>query len=187
MPARLLPIRKPVHDGKGGWKAKARIVVCGNFEPSSIAKGLENRAEVPSTFEMRTLLALGGLGGRVRAGFPGQPGDQVLPWSVGSLDVKTAFLYAELIEEEDGIVVVQPLAVLVRLGLVPPGVMWKLKKALYGLRCAPKRWSQKRDSILADLTCTVDGEKASFEQCKTTRGSGNSEPLKRPWGSSSCM
>ena len=79
-------------------------------------------------------------------------------------------MYAELIEEEDGIVIVQPPAVLVRLGLVPQGVMWKLKKALYGLRCAPKRWSQKRDSILSGLTCNVNGEKASFEQCKTTKG-----------------
>eukprot|EP00975_Prorocentrum_lima_P023770 5002814-Prorocentrum_lima.AAC.1 len=42
-------------------------------------------------------------------------------WSLGSLDVKTAFLYAELNEEEDGIIVVQPPAVLVRLGLVEPG------------------------------------------------------------------
>eukprot|EP00974_Lingulodinium_polyedra_P068127 6596970-Lingulodinium_polyedra.AAC.1 len=50
-------------------------------------------------------------------------------WSLGSLDVKTAFLYAELNEEEDGIIVVQPPAVLVRLGLVRPGVFWKLKKA----------------------------------------------------------
>ena len=83
--------KKPLHDGEGGWKAKARVVVCGNFEPGSIAKDLENRAEVPSTFEMRTLLTLGGLGGRARVGFPSQPEHQASPWSVGSLDVKTAF------------------------------------------------------------------------------------------------
>ena len=72
--------------------AKARVVVCGKFEPGSIAKDLENRAEVPSTFEMRTLLALGGLGGTARAGSLGQPESRECPWSIGALDVKTAFL-----------------------------------------------------------------------------------------------
>ena len=57
-----------------------------------MGKDLQNRAEVPNTFEMRTLVPLGDEKG----------------WSVGSLDVKTAFLYAELNEEEYGIVVVQP-------------------------------------------------------------------------------
>ena len=114
IPAKLVTVKKPLHDGTGGWKAKARVVCCGNFEPGSVGKGLKNRAEVPNTFEMRTLLALGAERG----------------WSVGSLDVKTAFLYAELIEEEDGIVAVQPPALLVRLGLVRSNVQWKLKKAL---------------------------------------------------------
>ena len=132
IPAMVVTVKKPLHDGKGGWKAKARVVCCGNFEPGSVGKDLRNRAEVPNTFEMRTLLALGA----------------ERSWSIGSLDVKTAFLYADLIEEEDGIVVVQPPALLARLGLVKPNVQWKLKKALYGLRVAPKRWSQKRDNTL---------------------------------------
>ena len=106
------------------------MVCCGNFEPGSIAKDLENRAEVPTTFELRTLLALGSLGEQVSAWGHGSPECRKQPWSLGALDVNTAFLYAELIEEEDGIVVVQPPAILVRLGLVPPGVLWKLKKAL---------------------------------------------------------
>ena len=58
-----------------------------------MGKGIYNRAEVPSTFEMRTRLALG----------------TEQEWSIVSLDVKTAFLYAELNEEEDGAIVVQPL------------------------------------------------------------------------------
>ena len=146
------------------------MVCCGNFEPGSIAKDLINRAEVPTTFEMRTLLALGSLGEQVPQGEQGSSRCRKQPCSVGALDVKTAFLYAELIEEEDGIVVVQPPAILVRMGLVPPGVMWKLDKALYGLRCAPKPWGKKRDSTLKTLKCIVDGEEACFEQCKTTKG-----------------
>ena len=59
LPSKLVTVKKPLHDGEGGWKAKARVVCCGNFEPGSVGKDLQNRAEVPNTFEMRTVLALG--------------------------------------------------------------------------------------------------------------------------------
>ena len=165
IPAKMVMVKKPLHDGAGGWKARARVVCCGNFEPGSVGKDVGNRAEVPSTFEMRTLLALG-----VDKG-----------WSIGSLDVKTAFLYAELDEEEDGIIVVQPPSILVRLGLVRPGVLWKLKKALYGLRCAPKRWGEERDRTLANQEVSTEApqrgapggavqEKAQLHQCKAAKG-----------------
>eukprot|EP00974_Lingulodinium_polyedra_P068702 6653325-Lingulodinium_polyedra.AAC.1 len=32
VPARCFLLKNPLHDGKGGWKAKARVVCCGNFE-----------------------------------------------------------------------------------------------------------------------------------------------------------
>ena len=53
-----------------------------------MGQDLQNRAEVPNTYAMRTLLALGAEKG----------------WSIGSIDAKTAFLYAELNAAEDGIV-----------------------------------------------------------------------------------
>ena len=40
---------------------------------------------------------------------------------------------------------------LVRLGLVQPGIVWKLKKALYGLRTSPKAWEEERDQKLGQL------------------------------------
>ena len=49
---------------------------CGNFEPGTVGKDVANRAEVPGAFEMRTMLTLGAKE----------------EWSVGGLDVKTAFL-----------------------------------------------------------------------------------------------
>eukprot|EP00974_Lingulodinium_polyedra_P076729 7428318-Lingulodinium_polyedra.AAC.1 len=55
-------------------------------------KILYHKAEVPGTQSEASRLRGGGRS----------------PWSLGSLDVKTAFLYAELNEEEDGIVIVQP-------------------------------------------------------------------------------
>ena len=58
IPAKLVTVKKPLHDGKGGWKARAPVVCCGHFEPGPVGKDLQNRAEVPHTFQMRALLAL---------------------------------------------------------------------------------------------------------------------------------
>ena len=51
--------------------------MCGNFENGFGGDPL-NRSEVPATYELRTLLALG----------------EHDNWDVGALDVKTAFLHA---------------------------------------------------------------------------------------------
>ena len=63
--------------------------------------------------------------------------------------VSTAFLYASLPEGQD--VYCRPPNVLVRLGLVQPGIVWKLKKALYGLRTSLKAWEEERDQKLGQL------------------------------------
>ena len=56
IPAKLAIAKKPLHGGVGGWKAKARAVCCGNFEPGPVGKDIEYRAEVLIIFEMRTAL-----------------------------------------------------------------------------------------------------------------------------------
>ena len=123
MPGRLVLCKKPLHDGLGGWKPKARVVCCGNFEPGTVGGDLKNRAEVPGGTEMRSLLALA-----AREGY-----------SVGSLDVKNAFLHAPLNPEEEGCLWVRPPHVLLRNGLAQADEVWLLHKAMYGLRSAPKR------------------------------------------------
>ena len=128
LPSKMVTVKKPTHDGNGSWKAKARVVCCGNFEPNSVGKDLENRSEVPSTFEMRTMLALASSNN----------------WSVGTLDVKTAFLYAELDDEEDGMIFVQPPAILVRIGLVKKGIFWKLKKGTVWTKMCPQKMEQSK-------------------------------------------
>ena len=65
-------------------------------------------------------------------------------WSVASWDVSTAFLYASLPEEQE--VYCRPPNVLVRLGLVQPGIVWKLKKALYGLRTLAESMGRRKRS-----------------------------------------
>eukprot|EP00975_Prorocentrum_lima_P068556 12921386-Prorocentrum_lima.AAC.1 len=50
-------------------------------------------------------------------------------WSTGGMDVKTAYLYAPLDPVEDGIILVQPPSLLVKLGVVQPDALWKLRKS----------------------------------------------------------
>ena len=66
-------------------------------------------------------------------------------WEIHHLDVKTAFLHGELKEE---VYVTQPG------GFVVPGKegkVYKLKKALYGLRQVPLAWNAKLNKILREL------------------------------------
>ena len=109
---KLFFARKPDDDDEEGWKAQARVCACGKFETHTIGKDHNNRAEVPDIFELRLLLALAAKNG----------------WSIGSLAVMTAFLYAVLDDIKDGIYLVDPPAYLVKHGYVPKGVLWKLKK-----------------------------------------------------------
>ncbi|KAJ0577616.1 putative RNA-directed DNA polymerase [Helianthus annuus] len=66
-------------------------------------------------------------------------------WELHHLDVKSAFLHGELKEE---VYVVQPE------GFVKEGEehkVYKLSKALYGLRQAPRAWNTKLNNILLDM------------------------------------
>lgn len=68
-----------------------------------------------------------------------------LGWKIHHLDVKTAFLHGELKEK---VYVTQPE------GFIIPGKegkVYKLKKALYGLRQAPRAWNAKLNKILCEL------------------------------------
>ena len=113
MPAKLVLVKKVVHEETEmtegqvppcrPWKAKSRICCCGNFDDGTIGGDIENRSEEPVTFELRTLLG-------ITAANPG--------WGIGALDIKTAFLHAPLDDEEDGIILVKPPALLAILGLI---------------------------------------------------------------------
>eukprot|EP00975_Prorocentrum_lima_P068263 12919700-Prorocentrum_lima.AAC.1 len=60
----------------------------------------------------------------------------------------TASLYASLDPEGYGVRLVQPQSLIVKLGVIQPDVLRKLKKSLYRLRCAPKRLSTTRDECI---------------------------------------
>ncbi|GJV02546.1 ribonuclease H-like domain, reverse transcriptase, RNA-dependent DNA polymerase [Tanacetum coccineum] len=85
-------------------------------------------------------------------------------WQVHHLDVKSAFLHGDLKEE---VYVTQPE------GFVQQGNSgkdYKLTKALYGLRQAPRAWNVKLDQTLKSL----DFKKCNLEQAVYTKRSKNS-------------
>ena len=142
LPGKVVMVKKPIGDGT--HLKKGRVVVCGNFQ--QVQPGEETCANTPSFPMLRTLISLASL----------------QRWAVASWDVSTAFLYAQL--PEDHVVYCRPPNALIRLGLVQPGVVWKLNKALYGLRTSPKAWEEERDEKLQNLTWKVNDQQVGL--CK---------------------
>ena len=100
----------------GDGRRKCRAVVCGN----QIQEEVEGGADVyASGVEAGTVRALLGKAAAMR-------------WSVGSLDIRTAFLNAP--RRSAHRVVVRPPRILIDAKVVEPGIMWEVTKALYGLR-----------------------------------------------------
>ena len=65
----------------------------------------------------------------------------------------TAFLNAPLPESE--LILVEPPKQWKDWGIVSKHVVWRLQKAVYGLRQSPKWWSDKRDADLRRLKTKV--------------------------------
>ena len=151
LPCKVVMVKKP--QGDGTHRKKGRVVVCGNFQ--QVQPGEETCANTPSFPMLRTLISLAAL----------------YKWAVESWNVSTAFLYAPLIEKRD--VYCKPPQVLVKLGLVQPGTVWKLKKALYGLRTSPRAWEEERDRKLSTLTWDSPVGKVGLKPVYTTFRHGN--------------
>ena len=69
-------------------------------------------------------------------------------WECRLGDVSTAFLHAEL--AEDDVIYVQPPPEYYS----DPDVIWKLKKALYGLKSSPRHWQDHFADVLIRLGAT---------------------------------
>ena len=67
-----------------------------------------------------------------------------LRWSVCAGDFSTAFLHADIAETDPQYI--QPCAPVAR-----PGEVWKLRKALYGLRVAPKLFQDHLTKMFGEL------------------------------------
>ena len=81
-------------------------------------------------------------------------------WS--SIDITGAFLNA-VIHDDDTILATPP-PILVKMDIVKPNTVWHAKKAIYGLREAPRLWQQERDQKLRDLEFTYKDKLAHLVQ-----------------------
>ena len=52
----------------------------------------------------------------------------------------------------------RPPQALVEFGIVEPDTIWRLWKAVYGLRISPKAWGQERDREMKKMVVTIGGK-----------------------------
>eukprot|EP00435_Cladocopium_sp_Y103_P055404 s1091_g18.t1 len=84
-------------------------------------------------------------------------------WSAVTLDVKTAFLRAPRDHSRE-IVVVQPPHIFVLAGIVEPGSLWLVDRALYGLTTSPKEWTQFRNEKVSGFQWETEGVKYEVQK-----------------------
>ena len=127
LPARLILVTKPnIHGGPA--RKKARIVICGNFQ--DVHPDEFTASKTPSYPALRMALSVASHMG----------------WPVECWDVSTAFLYARLFGDRD----TDLFATTEDISGDTEGVVWKIKKALYGLRTSPMHETE-RDNTLKSL------------------------------------
>ena len=122
-------------------KYKVRIVACGNKTHETFGKISTTDLD---TAMMRYLVSWG-------ASSP--------DFTLASLGVTAAFLNAPL--PEGRVVILKPPNILYKLQLLPPGYVWLVHKAIYGLREAPNLWSEERTDMMTKLTFSSEGESYS--------------------------
>lgn len=126
VPGKLVATLKPPA------KQRGRIVACGNF--MSEVNG-ETSASGLDCIALRAVLR--------------KAADQ--NWSVSSLDVRRAFLNAPRLEQPGHVTLVDPPALLQKMGITRPHEVWQIRGALYGLCESPRDWSVHRDKTLRSL------------------------------------
>eukprot|EP00438_Fugacium_kawagutii_P029730 Skav214785 [mRNA] locus=scaffold1820:35141:42466:+ [translate_table: standard] len=128
IPSSLVFTRKP---GENGGKRKARWVVCGNYEAKSPDEN--NFSSGADAVAYRILIWTASR----------------MKWRTVMIDVKAAFLNAEMVQapEEDVILVLPPFLFKEK-KYMGEGKKFRPIKAVYGFRRSPKLWGDERDSVL---------------------------------------
>ena len=119
-------------------KYKVRIVACGNQTDDTYGK--------VTTTDMDAAML------RYLLSWSAASRDNV----IASLDVTAAFLNADL--PPGRIVVLRPPTILYKLGLLPTGSVWRVHRAIYGLREAPALWSNERTAVMSKMKFRAKGE-----------------------------
>ena len=132
------------------WKRKARVVICGNMAgPDSTTRTTSSRRE-QAWKGLRLALAIA-----VSMG-----------WCVASTDVSAAFLQALWPRDRPTYGVLPP-KVLQQAGLVEQGVVFVVRRALYGLRESPALWAAHRTEVLERLSVNTKEGRVFLRQMTT--------------------
>ena len=116
---------------EAAFKARVRLVACGNFQPGQEIDKTEIECENLSPEVPRLVY------GRLAS-------EQ--DWEGLTLDISAAFLNSALPKHKR--ILLRPPSVLVKLGLIPAGVPPWAQKSIYGLRRGPKDWQSERSEKL---------------------------------------
>ena len=137
LPCQMVFVLKPLtqsqqeeNDVHEEYKHKSRLVICGNFATWGEHSTTTTNLDAPL---LRLMLSLAC--------------SKETTWS--SVDITSAFLNADI--HEDDTVLITPPPILVKMDIVKPNTVWRVKKAIYGLREAPRLWQQERDQKLQDI------------------------------------
>ena len=138
LPCQMVLVLKPLtqsqqmgdDDVQAEYKHKSRWVICGNFASWGEHSTTTTNLDAPL---LRLMLSLSR--------------SAETTWS--SVDITSAFLNADI--HDDDTELVTPPPILVKMDIVKPNTVWHVKKAIYGLREAPRLWEQERDQKLRDL------------------------------------
>ena len=150
LPCQMLFVLKPltqsqqqgsdIHDE---YKHKSRLVICGNFATWGEHSTTMTNLDAPL---LRLMLSLAC--------------SKETTWS--SVDITSAFLNADIHDEHT--VLITPPPILVKMEIVKPNTVWHVKKAIYGLREAPRLWQQERDQQLRELEFVYNDRSAHLVQ-----------------------
>ncbi|CAE7879419.1 RE1 [Symbiodinium microadriaticum] len=131
------------------WKRKARVVICGNLAGQSYDPN-DLFAAGASVEGLRLALAIA-----VSMG-----------WCVASTDVSVAFLQAKWPQDRPTYGVLPP-KILQQAKLVESGVVFIVRRALYGLRESPALWAAHRTQVLEELSVETKEGRIFLKQMTT--------------------
>eukprot|EP00435_Cladocopium_sp_Y103_P055597 s1075_g18.t1 len=137
-----------------GSKRKVRWVVCGNFEERK--EGEETYSSGADSVAFRVLIWL----------------SAKLQWFGCSIDVKTAFLNADLQQpEEENLMLIKPPHIMIEKGYLRRNTVFQPLKAVYGFRRSPRLWGNCRDDAMRSFIIDVKDMTQKFRLVQL-----NSEP-----------
>ena len=126
----LTETQQTADDADQDYKHRSRLVICGNFAAWGEHSTTTTNLDAPL---LRLMLSL--------------TCSRDTTWS--SIDVTSAFLNADI--HEDDTVLVTPPPLLVKMDIVKPNTVWQVKKAIYGLEKPHVYGSEKETRKLREI------------------------------------